>query len=151
MGTPAGRGQRESGRGHVLLVDEDPLWLREMQGILEPLGHPTRICPGLPAVCGALEQLEVEVAVVGLPPGRDLEVLGEVKCRRPEVLVVVMSETVKGADVVTAGSRLVKAVQAMGVNVVQKSILNNIFFASTRRPVLKIKNRYYAPYLDTVN
>jgi len=75
-------------------VDEDPLWLREMQGILEPLGHPTRICPGLPAVCGALEQLDVEVAVVGLPPGRDLEVLGEVKCRRPEVLVVVMSETV---------------------------------------------------------
>ena len=105
MATPADQGQgcavqqRESKGGRVLLVDEDPLWLERLHGILEPDGYQVTLASTSREALDSLQQKDIDVAVVGLPPRRDVEVLEGVKreCPDVEVVMITASASIEGA------------------------------------------------------
>ena len=91
--------QRESKGGRVLLVDEDPLWLERLHGILEPDGYQVTLASTSREALDSLQQKDIDVAVVGLPPRRDVEVLEGVKreCPDVEVVMITASASIEGA------------------------------------------------------
>ncbi len=80
-------------QGLVLLVDDEPLFLRALARILRPEGHRLLTAQSAGEVSAALEDPALEVVLLDLQLGQDsgLVVLDHVKQVRPEVEVVMLT------------------------------------------------------------
>jgi two-component system response regulator HydG len=88
-----GSGALSDAPGCVLLVDDEPLLLRSLRRILEPVGHRIVLAESLAAAEPMLADPELDVVLLDLFVGTSngLELLERLKRERPEVEVIVMT------------------------------------------------------------
>ncbi len=90
---PPQSGALEHAPGCVLLVDDEPLLLRSLRRILEPVGHRVVLAESLVAAEPMLADPALDVVLLDLFVGRSngLDLLELLKRERPEVEVIVMT------------------------------------------------------------
>lgn len=83
----------ETGRATFLVVEDDRECAEGLAGLIRAAGHEVRLAGTLEAARAAAEAPDLHVAIVdlGLPDGRGTELLHELRERRPDLLLIVVT------------------------------------------------------------
>jgi DNA-binding NtrC family response regulator len=86
--------RRESAELNVLIVDDDRAARESCRQVVEELGFAAHVVPDALAAYDTLEQQPIDIVLLDLrsPDGNGMEVLREVKQRRPQAEVVLMTD-----------------------------------------------------------
>jgi DNA-binding response OmpR family regulator len=81
------------GAAQVLLVDDDPLDLADLRGLLEEAGFGVSTAPNADAAIGVVHRTPVDVVItdVAMPGMSGLDLLRWVRATRPALPVIVMT------------------------------------------------------------
>jgi DNA-binding NtrC family response regulator len=78
--------------GHVLVVDDDPEMRRLLGDVLTEEGHAVQAAASGPEALGRLtDQIDLVITDLHLPAMKGLELMHQVKQRRPEVAVIIIT------------------------------------------------------------
>jgi len=92
---------RESSRGRVLVVDDDPIILKSLSEMLRLEGHEVGEAKGAMEALEQLKEIPFDIVLsdVSMPEVDGLKLLREIKARTPQVVVILMTGfgTIEGA------------------------------------------------------